>query len=232
MTILIHEAETREEAALFLAEAVANDLKQLSASRTGPVTLLLSGGSTPAPAYKALAKADMDWSRVSVGLVDDRWVDDKNPASNAKLVSESFLNEGASAACFVPMYKDGHSAVQAASDVDAEYAPFSSPDIVILGMGPDGHTASWFPDSMGLENAMSAGAKANVAAIDATGCAVAGNLTERMTITMPVLLNASRIFLLISGQEKRQVLEEQSKQLPVHRLIGQLTRPMEVVWTP
>jgi len=194
-------------------------------------TLLLSGGSTPAPVYKLLSQSDFIWNEVDVGLVDERWVDNTDPASNEKLVRESLLTGHASEAGFFPMKTDAKTADAAVQHVSAVYERFRSPDVVVLGMGPDGHTASWFPDSVGLDEAMSPDTQLNVAAIDASNAPVAGDHPDRLTITLPLVSNAKRVLLLITGEEKRRVLEADTD-LPIHKL--HRTRPglVKTLWAP
>lgn len=176
--------------------------------------LLLSGGSTPAPVYRALSQRALDWSRVDVALVDDRWVPADDAASNARLARETLLQNAASAATFWPLATGDVAADDAqasmARAVDAANALWRErgfvPSIALLGMGDDGHTASLFPGSRGLDHALSTFDA--YAAIDATGCPGAGKLPLRLTLTAAGLAAARQRLLLIRGAKKRLVLAD------------------------
>lgn len=205
---------------------------QTALNDQGRATLLLSGGSTPAPAYKRLAVNDLPWQDVTVGLVDERWVDDKNDASNTRLLKESFLEKGAGPARFIPM-KSAHTTPQAGeAEVNEAYSVFAAPDVILLGMGPDGHTASWFPSGKGLDRALSEDPALYTVAIDAAGCPVAGKHTDRMTVTLNVVKAAKTVILLITGEEKRAVLDDRKANLPIHRALAARNDDIEVIWAP
>lgn len=223
--------KTKADACEAAAAKMLNGL-QTALHEHGKATLLLSGGSTPAPAYKRLAVNDLPWHDVTVGLVDERWVDGDSDASNTRLLKESFLDKGAGPASFIAM-KTAHDTPQAGeADVNTAYSVFAAPDVVLLGMGPDGHTASWFPDSVGLARALSDDPSLYAVAIDATDCSVAGNHTDRMTVTLNVVKAAKTVILLITGEEKRAVLEDTEANLPIHRALAARKDDMEVIWAP
>lgn len=222
---------TREAAYEAVAELITSGLEEALAA-TGKASLLLSGGSTPAPAYKQMIAASLDWSKVQIGLVDERWVDEPDPASNEHLIRHCLSTNPDANPEFIPMKTDAPTAAEAVNAVNAAYEPFNSPDVVVLGMGPDGHTASWFPDSEGLKTAMSRNTKQIVAAINATGCIIAGDHTDRMTVTLPVVIQARHVILLITGAEKRAVLENTSAELPIHICLAACDGETQIVWAP
>lgn len=223
--------ETKDALFSAAAETIEAALSE-SLKDTGKASLLLSGGSTPAPTYKLLSNTSLDWKNVKVGLVDERWVPDTHAASNAKLAKESLLLNAASDAEFIPMFNGAVTAEDGQEALEKAYAPFESPDVVVLGMGPDGHTASWFPESNGLDDAMAEDQSSIVKAIDASGCAVAGDHTDRMTITLPVTVRAKTILLLMNGTSKREVFENASARLPIHALHAVLGRKLQIYWAP
>ncbi len=213
------------------ASKTIGDILNSTLIEAGSVTLLLSGGSTPSPVYQRLSTVFLPWEKVQVGLVDERWVPLTSPGSNEALIRSSLMTNNAANAELVSMVSDDASVFGGWTKIENTYKRFSAPDIVILGMGPDGHCASWFPGSKGLETAMSPHTANVTAPIDATGCPVAGDYHERITITLPVLMRARHVILLITGDEKKAVLNERSKQLPIHKAI-EVCQDMTVFWAP
>ncbi len=148
-------SEARQALAEQLAEAVyqalADDLVNQSRA-----LLVVSGGSTPVPFFKALAQKPLEWARVDITLADERWVDEQSSDSNAKLVRENLLQGPAAAANFVPLTSDAGTPEEGVPAVAEATAGLAWPaSVVILGMGGDGHTASLFPDSQELGLALS-----------------------------------------------------------------------------
>lgn len=223
--------ETREEAYIAVAGLITSGLSE-TLEKHEKASLLLSGGSTPASAYKMMMSAPIDWSDVQIGLVDERWVDEPDPASNGHLIRHCLSVDPDAKPDFIPMKTSVPTATEAVEAVNAMYQPFATPDVVVLGMGPDGHTASWFPDSKGLETALSTETRQLVAAIDATGSIIAGDHTDRMTMTLPVIMRAKHVILLITGAEKRSVLENTSAERPIHTCLAARDGDIQIVWAP
>ncbi len=227
---------TREGASAFAAESLGKALDAGLASR-GAAALLVSGGSTPAEAYRRLAAQARDWASVVVGLVDERWVDPGDPRSNEGLLRHTLLM-GPAAARFQPMKTRDATTQGGVEAVDLRYreAFEGGLDAVLLGMGADGHTASWFPGAQGLDVALDPESMRWVTAIDAREAPVAGDCPERMTVTLAALRRARRIVLLLFGEEKREVLEEamreQDPRLPVSLVLQAMGEAIEVVWAP
>lgn len=176
--------------------------------------LLLSGGSTPAPVYRALSAADLDWNRIDVSLADDRWVAADDAASNARLAASTLLQGRAARARFWPLVeqRDLEADVPIADAMKAAVARTNRrwkdsgcvPSIAVLGMGEDGHTASLFPGAQGLDHALST--QQPYAAIDAHGCPGAGVLPLRISLTASGLASARHRLMLLRGENKRAVL--------------------------
>lgn len=176
--------------------------------RSGSARLLVSGGSSPRPVYEQISQMDLAWSRVNVGLVDERWLDPHMDGSNAAFISQTLLQGKASAANFIPMKTAHKSAKAAAATVSDTYRKTLQPiDICVMGMGLDGHTASWFPNVADLKTALDIDNPSMACAVDATGCQVAGQHTERMSLTLSAVMASAEIILLITGQAKRDVLD-------------------------
>jgi 6-phosphogluconolactonase len=167
-----------------------------------------------------------------VTLVDERWVDETSDRSNARLVKENLLQGPASAAAFVPLYAGtGEPDATGIAETNAAVARVPSPfDAVILGMGNDGHTASFFPQGDALEDALNA--EGPVLAIRAPG---AGE--PRVTFTLPRLLETRALYLHIEGEEKAQVLDKALETgpvetMPVRAVLSQSHIPVSLYWCP
>lgn len=197
MTVLIcaDAEELADRAAAFILSALS--------AWEGPVTFGLAGGGTPQPTYERLAAADFDWTRVTVWLPDERWVPPDHPDSNARMAREAFVAEvGASFAA--PNFGLGDPAVAAAAYAEELQRVFidrgdgPAPDLVLLGMGDDGHTASLFPGTDALDET----ARPYVATW------VADKATWRLTATFPLLATARKIGFLVSGGGKAGMLKQ------------------------
>lgn len=232
MTIERNVFSTRERLAEALADAVAENLNA-GLDERGTASLAVSGGSTPRRFFEALgAREDVDWENVAITLVDERWVDEASERSNARLVRESLLQGPASAAGFVPLYS-GTPEPDATGIAEANAALANLPmpfDAVILGMGNDGHTASFFPGGDTLEVALNSDGP--IVAINAPG---AGE--PRVTFTLPRLLATRALYLHIEGDEKAQVLDTALQtgpveSMPVRAVLSQNHIAVSLFWCP
>lgn len=214
-----------------LAESVADRIRSAIATR-GEASIAVSGGSTPGKFFQALGKTrDIDWSKVTVTLVDERWVPETSDRSNALLVNEKMLQGPAAIARFFPLYSGGEvpdeGAVAKTNALMAELPkPFAA---VILGMGNDGHTASFFPGGDTLDQALTD--KGPTLALEAPG---AGE--PRITFTLPRLLETDALYLHIEGDEKAAVLDKALADGPVAempvRAVLRSGAPLTVYWCP
>lgn len=227
----IHWFEDNAALAPVLAAAVAADLRAVLDSETC-ATLVVSGGRSPVPVFAALREIDLDWARVVVTLADERWVPETDPGSNAALVKAHLLRDRAGAARFVPLYTGDASAKDAetvlAATLEGLARPFAA---VILGMGDDGHTASLFPGSPNL----SAGLALDGSVVDTPPClAQVGAVapTERISLTLPWILDARRVYLQFGGADKTRVfnaaLAGPNRQYPVSFVLAQTCTPVSV----
>lgn len=217
-----------ESAAAAIAYAVGEALRERDRAR-----LLLSGGSTPAPVYRALAQNALDWARVDVGLVDERWLQPDDPDSNARLVRQHLLHGPAAVAHFQSLTRAGQSIEESVRT--ANLHAHQAADVVVLGMGEDGHTASLFPRMRGLEQALEAD-QAYVA-VDTTGCPGAGRFARRISLTPAGLAPSHARFLLIRGESKRALFERAAdgdnvRELPVRLAFTTPGAGLQVHWAP
>ncbi len=175
----------------------------------GAANFIVSGGSTPIPLFNQLSKAQMSWKDVTVALVDERWVPECHAASNAKLVRSHLLNQHAAEASFVGMRLENSPLVTAVKLIDQRYRKELMPmDLVILGMGADGHTASLFPHAQGLTSALNESGHALCASITAVKSPVTGEFINRMTLTLTALIQAKHVILLYTGDEKKETYQQ------------------------
>ena len=214
-----------------LAEAVADRIRTALAER-GAAAIAVSGGSTPARFFQFLGKTkDIDWSKVIVTLVDERWVDDTNNRSNALLVNERMLQGPAATARFFPLYSGGDEPnAGAVAKTNALLADLPQPfAAVVLGMGSDGHTASFFPGGDTLAQALTE--EGPTLAIHAPGAGEA-----RITFTLPRLLRTDGLYLHIEGEEKAAVLDTALGDGPVEdmpiRAVLRSGHAVNVYWCP
>ena len=215
-----------------LAQKIADRLSAAIAAR-GQATLAVSGGSTPKALFVALSKLDIKWSAVTVTLVDERMVGPAHERSNHRLASLYLLQNRAAEASFLPLFNRAGTADEvataAAQKIDALPLPF---DVVVLGMGPDGHTASFFPGGSTLARVTDPACQQSVMAIEAPG---AGE--PRLTLTLPRIVDAGLIVLHIEGDEKKSVLAKAledgpAAELPVRAVLRQAKTPVEIYWAP
>lgn len=228
--------DDREEASALAAELATLHISRALA-RDGAASLMVSGGATPARMFALLGQEALDWSRVTIGLVDERWVTPEDPGSNEKSVREKLLRGPAAAARFLPMKTQANEPASAVEERSAAYAPYLRPvSCVLLGIGPDAHTASWYPGSIGLEHAMYPRDGGVIAAIDAGNSPVAGDYRHRMTLTATPICSAASGILLMFGEDKRAALEKSltgdEEQFPVRRAIEGLGSRLSIIWAP
>ena len=203
----------------------------------GEAVLALSGGTTPIPLYAALASSQLDWKRVQFALVDERWVDLTHEASNEAAIRQALQPALERGAQLLGMKNTAASAQEGQADCAAAYQWLPRPfDVVLLGMGEDGHTASWFPSAEGLAEALREDAPCCVA-VTARESPVTGQYTERMTLSLPAVLNTRRLWLLVTGESKRGVLNvaadgESVEEIPVRAILKQTTVPLDIWWAP
>ncbi len=213
-----------EAAATHLAEALTQ-----GGTIHGRACAALSGGTTPGPAYENLAARDMDWRHVSFALVDERFVAPSEEASNEGMLRRSLAPAFTAGAGLVPMYSPELSLEEAALAADARYAPLHL-DIVVLGMGADGHVASWFPGAHGYGEAIDPANQQSVAALHASQ---AYGTPERLSLTFAKIAQADRVLFLLLGDEKRAQFDAALMRAPEDAPVAalkRLPRAPEIFW--
>ena len=198
----------RDDDAALAAQACALISRKLKAAieMRGAASLMVSGGSSPKPLFAALAQEDLAWDKVTVSLVDERWVEPSQPGSNERFIKDILLNGNAAAARFISLKSRHDTVKEGLAAIEARLAIVPAPfDICVMGMGTDSHTASWFPNSAGRAEAMAESNGARFAYVDARGCPGAGAFPDRITLTLSAVMGARDIILFIPGVEKAGV---------------------------
>lgn len=232
MSARLHEFKDGAALAEGLADRVAAALADAVATR-GRASIAVSGGSTPKAFFKALSRRDIDWGKVTITLVDERFVPADNPRSNHLLVADNLLQDKAKAAGFLPLYRDAGSAEETAKIVSADAGALGHPfDVAILGMGTDGHTASFFPGGSRLAEAISPATPRGVITMEAEG---AGE--TRLTFTFASLQDARLLVLHIEGQGKKDVLaaaeaDGPETDMPIRAVLRRAATPVDIYWAP
>lgn len=203
-------------------------------TETGQAVFAGSGGSTPTPIYRRMAQTELDWSRVAVTLIDERYVPESSPDSNAALLKRTLLTGPAAAARFVPLYHPAVTVDRAAAlAAHALAAEGGKLDAVLLGMGEDGHICSMFPHSPTLKTLLSPALRPTVLGVPHGRDGAAPSL-ERLTINLPYLMTARRVVLALTGAAKRAVFEREAAGDPAVQPIAALIAanvPLDVLWT-
>ncbi|QJR82433.1 6-phosphogluconolactonase [Alteromonas pelagimontana] len=200
-------------------------------AKRGRASLVVSGGRTPLALFKKLSEADVQWDQVDITLADERWVDESHDASNTALVKENLIQNKAKAAHFIPLKTDDADANDGLNEVQSRLANIVQPfDALILGMGEDGHTASLFPCSEQIEEGLNMSSGMICVAVTPKTAP-----HQRISLTLPALLNSRNIFLHLTGESKKAVLTEAldgatEVQKPVTAVINRA--PVTLMWAP
>lgn len=213
-------------AAVSLADAIAARLGEAIATR-GTAVIALSGGRSPAAVFHALRDRPIDWCKVVVAQVDERWVPTDHPDSNSALIASNLLVGAAGQARFVPMKNAAPDPYAGQPECEAALRALPRPfDIVLLGMGEDGHTASLFPGATELANGLST----NALCLAVTPPAAPH---PRMSLSLTGLLDSRLLVLQIGGKAKEAVYRQALgggtvEDMPVRAILQQTKVPVEV----
>ncbi|ALN89122.1 6-phosphogluconolactonase [Lysobacter gummosus] len=225
-----------EQLAQALAKQVAADLRGALA-RHGEACIALSGGNTPKRFFDALSTQTLDWARVTVLPVDERWLPPEHPRSNERLLREHLFKNNAAVARLLPMYRPTPTPEMALMPVLTKIANEGLPlDVVVLGMGEDGHVASLFPD-LGYDNpalreiGLQPRGRAPVMSVRTSAMP-----EPRMTLTLSAIFTAPAIYLHIEGESKRAVLEGAQRDprsaLPIRSVLSGAPVAPTLYWSP
>lgn len=194
-----------------------------------------SGGSTPAPIYRRMTSAPLDWSRVTTTLIDERYVPESSDLSNARLLKETLLQGPAAAARFLPLFSEqvtvDRAGLLAARALTAVGRPL---DAVLLGMGEDGHICSMFPDNPALKQLLAPNNPPLILAVHRSRSTSAPK-EDRLSMNIPWLASAGRVVLALTGARKREVFEREAggdpSISPIAALVAARAGDIEVLWT-
>ena len=232
MNFTFKEFSERKNLVVELAEQIG-ELLSSGIQHNGRASLAVSGGSTPVELFERLSGLDISWQDVVVILVDERWVEPAESDSNEHLVREHLLKNRAAVATFIGMKNSAATAGAGEQECELQLQQVARPfDVLILGMGGDGHTASLFPGAEKL-----AGATDMDSGKICMGIAPLTAPHERMTLTLPAILDSGQIYLHITGQEKNDVLQKALEdgpveEMPIRFILRQQTTPVTVFWAP
>lgn len=215
-----------------LAEALADKVAEalsFALQTDGSASIAVSGGRSPIPFFEALSRRSLDWSRVQVCLADERWVPLDDAASNEALVRRHLLQNEAASARLVGLYHPAATLEEAAELASQGIAALNQPlDVVVLGMGEDGHTASLFPGNPNLAEALDPDCARSCLPMLAPSAP-----QQRISLTYPVLARARTQCLAIQGQAKLETLERALHATPLQMPIRAfLHSPLEIYWCP
>ncbi|EJM52477.1 6-phosphogluconolactonase [Pseudomonas sp. GM48] len=211
-----------------LALGVANKLSD-AIDAQGTATLVVSGGRSPIAFFQHLARQTLDWSSVVISLADERWVPVEHADSNAGLIKRYLLQGPAAKAQFLSLYSASANLEQAAEQADRLLSELPVIDVLVLGMGDDGHTASLFPNSPNLAEALQADGVRRCWPMLAPTVP-----HQRLTMSRALLASAKHKVLSISGQSKLTTLNtalagDDVAAMPVRAF---LQPTLEIYWCP
>jgi 6-phosphogluconolactonase len=214
------------------AAAAAADAIVAQLSPPGPKRLMVTGGRGPGPVYDRLAAVDLDWSRVTVTLSDDRFVPLGAPESNEAMVRARLLQRHAAAATLVPLNGGAATPAAAAAAIGPAIQALLPFDATLLGMGPDGHIASLYATSAGIAAALDPSGEALAVGVRSPGWSP---YVPRVSLTGRALFASRLVVLLVGGDDKRAVIEQALADPdfapPVAALLRQTQAPVRILWS-
>lgn len=227
---LLMQFRSRTDAAEMLAGSLADTMRAAAAAH-GAASLVVSGGESPLGLFGLLRSISLPWDTVTVVPSDERWVDPHDASSNEGMIRRELLQGPVAAARFVSLYRPVLDPDDAVPEVTDAICALKWPlDAVVLGMGTDGHTASLFPNSPGIDAALKSD--------DPIVVQRPPHLPHaRVSLTSAALLNANEVKLLFFGGEKLDVFMQalepgEVAELPIRAIIRQTSVPVTAYWAP
>ena len=228
----VTEFTTRDELDASLAKSVSEILSQAILSK-GKASIAVSGGSTPKGFFSILSKSKLDWSKVTVTLADERWVPFDSQDSNTRLVHDSLLQNEASKANFFHL-KEGDDLTEQTLNklnltAEKTILPF---DVLILGMGEDGHTASLFPCSDEISYGLDLNNNKPLLKVSPK---TAPHL--RISFSFVALSHSKNVFLHLCGENKKTVLNkafasQDAFEMPIRAFLNHPSLNTQIYWAP
>jgi 6-phosphogluconolactonase len=226
------EFDSRENLDSEFAKSITSILTN-AIKLNGKASIAVSGGSTPKGLFSILSKSDLDWSKVTITLADERWVDMDSDASNTRLVHDNLLQNNAASATFFHLKQGEDLTNETLEALNVAAKDSLLPlDVLILGMGEDGHTASLFPCSEQIKQGL---ATDNDAALLAVQPTTAPHL--RISFTFASLITSKNTFLHLCGENKKTVLAQALNgndefEMPIRAFLQHPSSKTEILWAP
>jgi len=226
----LNNFNSREELDQALAEQVSQIL-QLAIVSKGKASIAVSGGSTPKGFFDVLSNKEINWQKVTITLADERWVDINSDASNTRLVQEHLLQNNATVAKFFYLKQGENLCHETLVDLNLAANRLLLPlDVLILGMGEDGHTASLFPCSEQIKSGLETRNKRSLIKVDPKTAP-----HQRITFSFAALKQSKNIFLHLCGSNKKQVFDQALKgydifEMPIRAFLQNKDIDTQVFW--
>ena len=206
---------------VYVEQQLINGVQRHSSS-----TLVVSGGSTPRGFFQQLSKANLPWPQIRVTLADERWVAKDHADSNEGQLCK-WLPKVAQAD-LISLRGERDVLDAQVEELNAALGPEHRLDVVVLGMGADGHTASLFPDAPQLEAGLDLANPAACLIVDPPAAP-----HRRISLTLSRLLHAREIIVHITGEEKVEVIEAawrtaDARRFPISAVLHQNLTPVTV----
>ena len=220
-----------------LADAVAGDIQfviESALDARGSAVIALAGGKTPFPAYEKLARAKLDWKKVTIIPGDERIVPLGDSLSNVTALAKIFLPKGARVMPVVPEATKDYKA--AGRSADALMQDLHWPlDFCLLGVGGDGHTASIFPGP-DFDEALSGPKERRMLGVMPDPLPPEAPVA-RVTLSRAAIASSKALMVMLTGAEKRKVLEQAIEQgdasrYPIGRVLADVELPIDIHWAP
>ncbi|MCH4892479.1 MULTISPECIES: 6-phosphogluconolactonase [unclassified Sphingomonas] len=219
-----------------MADAVAGDVQFIIESAIdarGAAVIALPGGKTPLPIYDRLAKAKLDWKRVTIVPTDDRLVPMGDPLSNITAIGKVFVPKGARVFPITSEKAEDYKAAGRAADARLQDLHWPL-DLCLLGVGGDGHTASIFPGP-DLDEALNGPRERRALGVMPDPLPPEAPVA-RVTLSRASIITAKALMIAVSGQAKRDVIEQaieqgQSSPFPIGRVLAEAELPVDIHWS-